>query len=427
MLGSRKWRGRRVARRAAATGAGFCPPQSLASSLEKAKRLQQEADAHLEARQLKEAAEKTVQALDIRRQYLGEVHPDVAYSMSQLGTIAYGQGQYDRAETLISDALKIREATLGPNHLDVAESLDNLASILLVRGDYVRPDPLYQRALTIYEKALASGQTSAPSADLATRIAGVLNNRALLYHRRGDYAQAESEYLKALAIRERILGPDHPRVARTLADLGGVYYVSGQYEKAIQVLRRALGIQEPRNEPSLATTNSNLAAVYFDQGDYRSAEHSCGVRWQSTNEPSSTAADVATRLVNLAEVLRLTGEYASADPLYERALAIQERALGATHPQVTTTLIARSLLRYAAGNFDGAVDLLSRGAELREEAASYVLTTGPRTRSDCTSARSWTRPISPSRFTSVLPPPRRRPRDSRSRTSFNAKDDRSMR
>ena len=85
---------------------------------------------------------------------------------------------------------------------------------------------------------------------------------------------------------------------------------------------------------------------------------------------------LATRLVDLAEVLRLTGEYASADPLYERALAIQERALGATHPQVTTTLIARSLLRYAAGNFDGAVDLLSRGAELREEAASYVLTTG---------------------------------------------------
>jgi CHAT domain-containing protein/tetratricopeptide (TPR) repeat protein len=352
-------------------------PQSVASALEEATRLQHEADVHARARQLKEAAEKTEQALAIRRQHLGEMHPDVAYSMSQLGDIAFSQGQYDRAETLISGALKIREATLPPDHLNVADSLGNLAAILLVRGDYIRPEPLYQQALTIYERALASGQTSVPPADLENFIADVLNNRALLYHRRGNYAQAESQYLQALAIRERTRGADDSTVARTLADLGGVYYVSGQYEKAIQVLRRALGIQEPRNERSLATTNSTLAAVYFDQGDYRNAEaffrRALAIDERTLDAQHPT---LATRLVNLAEVLRLTGEYASADPLYERALAIQERALGATHPQVATTLIARSLLRYAAGNFDGAVDLLSRGAELREEAASYVLTTG---------------------------------------------------
>ena len=205
-------------------------PQSVASSLDEATRLQQEADVHVGASQLKEAGEKTEQALAIRRQHLGDMHPDVAYSLSQLGTIAYGQGQYDRAETLISDALKIREATLGPNHLDVAESLDNLASMLLIRGDYVRPDPLYQRALAIYEKTLESSPT--PSPEVQALIAGVLNNLALLNSRRGDYAQAESQYLKALAISEGTRGPDDPSVAGTLADLGGVYYLSGQYRES---------------------------------------------------------------------------------------------------------------------------------------------------------------------------------------------------
>ena len=145
----------------------------------------------------------------------------------------------------------------------------------------------------------------------------------------------------------------------------------------MQVLRRALDIQEKRNDPSLATTSSNLAAVYFDQGDYRNAEaffrRALAIDERNLDAQHPT---LAIRLVGLAEVLTAHGEYADADPLYERALAIQERALGPTHPQVATTLIARSLLRYAAGNFDGAVDLLSRGAELREEAASYVLTTG---------------------------------------------------
>ena len=364
-----------ASRDGAQTPLSAAPSQENASgALEEAKRLQQEADAHLAAGQLKDALDKTDRALAIRRQYRGEMHPDVAYSVSQLGEIAYRQGQYDRAEALVSDALQIREATLGPNHLDVAESLGNLASMLLVKGDYVRPDPLYQRALAIYERA-SSGQT--PSPDLEGRIAGILNNRALLYHRRGDYAEAESQYLRALAIRERTGGPDDPSVARTLANLGAVYYVSGQHDKAAQVLRRALIIQEQRNDPSLSTTSSNLAAVYFDQGDYRNAEtlyqRAVAIDERNLGPQHPT---LAVRLVGLAETLRLSGQYSSADPLYERALAIQERALGPAHPQVATTLIARSLLRYAAGNFDGAVELLARGGELREEAATYVLTTG---------------------------------------------------
>ena len=203
---------------------------------------------------------------------------------------------------------------------------------------------------------------------------------ALLYYRRGDYARAESQYLKALAIRERTRGADDPSVAETLANVGGVYYSSGQYDKAVQVLQRALGIQEtllPPNHPSLATSSFNLAAVYFDQGNYRNAEP----LFQRALAIDEQALDpqhprLATRLVGLAEVLRLKGEYARADPLYERALAIRERALGPAHPDVAATLIARSLLRYATGDFDGATELMSRGAELREDTLALVLTTG---------------------------------------------------
>ena len=59
-----------------------------APSLEEASRLQREGEAHIEARQYKEAAEKLDRALSIRRQALGEAHPDVAQSMDRLGVVA---------------------------------------------------------------------------------------------------------------------------------------------------------------------------------------------------------------------------------------------------------------------------------------------------------------------------------------------------
>ena len=134
--------------------------QSSSAPLEEASRLQKEADAHIDARQFRDATEKTQRALELRRQHLGENHPDVAYSINRLGILAYYQGDYTRAEMLIRDALRIREATLGADDFAVAESLNDLASMFLVRGDYVRPEPLYQRALSIYQKA-ASDQPSA--------------------------------------------------------------------------------------------------------------------------------------------------------------------------------------------------------------------------------------------------------------------------
>jgi tetratricopeptide (TPR) repeat protein len=44
--------------------------------------------------------------------------------------------------------------------------------------------------------------------------------------------------------------------------------------------------------------------------------------------------DVAASLNNLAELYRAQGQYAQAEPLYKRSLAIVEKALGPDHPNV---------------------------------------------------------------------------------------------
>ena len=80
--------------------------------------------------------------------------------------------------------------------------------------------------------------------------------------------------------------------------------------------------------------------------------------------------------MGLAEVLRLKGEYARADPMYERVFTIREQALGATHPQTADALIGRSLLRYATGEYAAAVELLARGSALRGQNLTVVSTGG---------------------------------------------------
>jgi tetratricopeptide (TPR) repeat protein len=88
----------------------------------------------------------------------------------------------------------------------------------------------------------------------------------------------------ALAITEKVLGPDNPRVGEVLHNLARVYEAQGRYPEAELLLKRALAI----TEKALGPDN----------------------------------ADVGARLNNLAWLYTLEGRYAETAPLLKRALAI---------------------------------------------------------------------------------------------------------
>jgi tetratricopeptide (TPR) repeat protein len=67
---------------------------------------------------------------------------------------------------------------------------------------------------------------------------------ALLYTHQGRYAAAEPLYGRALAIREKALGPGHPDVARSLNNLGDLYRLQACYADALPL------VQTTRWQPS---------------------------------------------------------------------------------------------------------------------------------------------------------------------------------
>ena len=82
-----------------------------------------------------------------------------------------------------------------------AAALNQQATQLYNQGRYSEAIPLAQRALAIREKALGPDHSD---------VAASLNNLAEFYRVQGRYAEAEPLSKRALTIKEKAFGPDHP-------------------------------------------------------------------------------------------------------------------------------------------------------------------------------------------------------------------------
>ncbi|MCH7778027.1 MAG: tetratricopeptide repeat protein [Gemmatimonadetes bacterium] len=74
------------------------------------------------------------------------------------------------------------------------------------------------------------------------RLATSLNNLALLYEAQGRYAEAEPLYQRALAIREKALGPEPPDVATSLENYADLLRKTGRVSEATKMETRAKAI-----------------------------------------------------------------------------------------------------------------------------------------------------------------------------------------
>jgi tetratricopeptide (TPR) repeat protein len=65
-----------------------------------------------------EAEKIYVDVLALRREVLGEMHPDAIRSVAHLAATYYVQGRYDEAEKIKADVLALRREVLGERHPD---------------------------------------------------------------------------------------------------------------------------------------------------------------------------------------------------------------------------------------------------------------------------------------------------------------------
>ena len=152
---------------------------------------------------------------------------------------------------------------------DLETETKEIAYLYAEGARWLQHTAVYDKVLEWLEKALAIREKvlGYEHPDTATTY----NNIAVIYNNLGEYNQALDWHEKALTIYEKILGFEHPDTAATYNNIAFVYNNLGEYDKALEWYEKALAIYEKvlgYEHPSTATTYNNIAGVYYKLGEY---------------------------------------------------------------------------------------------------------------------------------------------------------------
>ena len=231
------------------------------------------------------------------------------------------------------------------------------------RGAYSQAAQLTRDALAIAEKVLGPEHPE---------MAHSLNNLAILLRMQGDFAGAQMFYERALAVHERAFGPEHPDTASCLNNLGILLAIQRDFAGARPLQERALAIREKvlgPEHPDTANSLASIASLLRHQDDFGGArplyERALAIRERALGPDH---VETAESLGHLASVLADQGHFAAALPLQERALAIREKVLGPEHPDTAASLNKVALLLHDQGDLAAARPLYERALAIDEKA-----------------------------------------------------------
>ncbi|MGA7325537.1 MAG: tetratricopeptide repeat protein, partial [Rhodomicrobium sp.] len=152
-----------------------------------------------------------------------------------------------------------------------AQGADDIAA-LNRQAEQLYGQGKYREAAAIAEKALALAERVLGPEHPDTLIS--VGSLALLNKAQGRYGEAERLFKRALEVSERVLGPEHPGTLQSVNNLALLYEAQGRYGEAEPLHQRALAARErvlgPEHPDTLLSMN-NLAAFYFERSDWAHA------------------------------------------------------------------------------------------------------------------------------------------------------------
>ena len=183
---------------------------------------------------------------------------------------------------------------------------------------------------------------------------------------KGRYKEAQPLLNKALALRRKVLGEEHPATATSYLNVAYNLNAQGKYAEADPLYRKALAIFRKvlgEEHPATATSYNNLASNLNAQGRYAEAEpllrKSLAIRQKVLGEEHP---DTARSYHDVAGNLNDQGKYAKADLLFRKALAICQKVLGEQHPSTATSYNNLALNLQAQGQYAEAEKAWRRSA-----------------------------------------------------------------
>ncbi len=178
-----------------------------------------------------EAERLSDQALKYARKQYGDESGRVAEVLETRGALYADEQRFDIAEGEFTKARLLRQNLYGIDSPEYGRICEVLGTFYTDRGRYPEAEACLRRALAVVETQAENGtakkEKDDPLANFMEVLRGpqdpdesrVLGELGWLYSKQGQYPQAEAAYKRAMAIREKLLSPNHLALKKNVEDL----------------------------------------------------------------------------------------------------------------------------------------------------------------------------------------------------------------
>ncbi len=333
---------------------------------------------------IKDAADLIEKTLNLKRQTLGEEHPDTLKELTNWGSVLSQQEQLTRAKNLLEQSLQAHHRVLGKEDDESLRTQELLAGIHFSQGDYGEGRRLLDEVVEISERAHGTLHPLTLKHRMALASA--------LKFRRIDEQAAFQTYQQILPTASKVYGPFHPVTQECLCLLARSYADLGQRDRALELykpnyerIRSELGEQHPRtltaavqwakllslqgevesarqvleqvlearrqtlgpDRKSTVHTYHDLAEVHWQNQAWDEAVHYSELHLEHARRSLGDKSDeTISAMLNLGNALAVMDDLERGGAILEEARALANETLGPAHP---TTLEATQLLARVAG------------------------------------------------------------------------------
>jgi serine/threonine protein kinase/tetratricopeptide (TPR) repeat protein len=313
-----------------------------------------------EATSLREVtAEEILEAGKTRIEQLADRPLAQARLATEIGRIYRAKGEWNEARLLLERALDIKRETPGVENIDLLRSINQVANLEMEKQNFEKAAPFYEEALTLAQVTLEP-----ESEDLATILRNL--GECLRRVKDGDLERSRAYLEQSLAIREAI---ESPKIAQSVAGLAGVLVKLEDYDGAIPLYERSLEERikvYPKGHPRIGIGHQFLAETLDKAGKLDEArEHYDRALeiFEARFQPEHN--NIRNAVFGIAGLLAANQNFAGAEPLYQRALDIDEANYGTSHRYLTPTLSEYALCLRDLGRLEEAIELEARVEEIQ--------------------------------------------------------------
>jgi tetratricopeptide (TPR) repeat protein len=306
----------------------------------------------------REAVELLERSLAIRERLFGADHLEVAESLHFLGRVkSRAFSEYPLAVSVLTRAVAIREAAVGRDDLGLAPILSELGIALWHAGKYADGQAALRRAVSLGERAAAP--------DLHKWLA----NLALLDQDLGDFASAEVLLRQALDLGVQQTGRRGVPVGPTMLNLGTLLRAQEKFDEARALLEEMNADEEKTWGAGRMYTWGELGELYFATGEYGRARDllARAIALGERDRVNSERYELSAPLRYLGRVLLAQDQPAEALVYIERALRILRRTVGDKHNDIAVTIVDLGRAKAAVEGDHAAEPLVRQALAIQRE------------------------------------------------------------